>query len=107
MKPDHITYKVSCLLAKGKAVAFITPDRINHSVHLHFFGEMLSTRKTPIQVKHADMKFPDGADDEIVRQVITDYGPIAGLQIQRIVRVKDNESTMEGIPARIIVRFKK
>src|SRR5689334_22032285 len=98
---ESITYKVSCLAAKDKVVALITPDRTNHSVHMHFFGDEFGNKRTPIQVKKATMKFPEGTDNEIIRQMIEDYGPIAGLQVKRVSKVTD-KTAMTGTPMRII-----
>lgn len=72
---------------------------------MHFFSEMFSKKRAPIEVKTSDMKFPEGKNIEIVRQIVTNYGPIAGLQIKSVVQTKD-DTAMTGVPVRVIVRFK-
>lgn len=103
--PVRSAYKASCSVGEERVIAHFTFDKKNNSIHMHFYGETFGKKKTPIQVHRADIKFPEGKDTDLVRQILAEYSPAMGIQVNRITKLDTKKSMPEGYPKRIIVRY--
>ena len=101
-------YCVTGYMGTDDMTAYVIFDKKNNSIHIHFYGNMFGNQRRPILVKHANTKFPDGNDVDLVKQIVVGELPNK-VQIEKVVAIKEDEIFSEPTrhPQRTIIRFKR
>jgi hypothetical protein len=69
---------------------------------------MFGNERTPISVKHTNMKFLEGDDAAVVKETINGEFPNKKVQINKVTLMKEKEAHgQNGHSHRVIIRFKK
>ena len=101
-------FRVSGAIGQEKIKAYVKIDKRNYSIHIHLYGKSFGSKRTPISVKKAAIKFPEDNDDNLVKEVLTSKFLDHKVIVSRIIKIRAMDKTTEqNHPHRIIVRFKK
>ena len=68
--PERSLYSVTGSIGADDIMARVILDKKNNSIHIHFHGKLFGNSQKPIVVKHADTKFPDDEDVDLVKQIV-------------------------------------
>jgi len=105
--PPKPSYSVAGSIGTDDFTAHVMLDKKNHSVHVHFNGDMFDKSQKTILVKHAKTKFPEGENADVARQIVIDEFPDTQVQIKSVTAEIENPQEQNKPSQRTIIRFKK